>query len=349
VEQRTPSADNPITAAHVLVVDDEPVTAQSIANTLRGLGHRPTICHTWTDAVRIFGTGDVDLVLMDAVMPTVDGFKLTRMLRKRGTTYVPIVFLTGLADHGAREQGVAVGADDFLTKPVDPLELKVRLTAMLRIRALTRDLEAKTRALTRLASVDGLTGVANRRSFDERLPAELERARNIGSPLTLLMLDIDHFKRVNDTFGHAVGDQLLASFGRLLGELTRACDLPFRYGGEEFSIVAIDTSPAQATHLAQRVRSAFSLRTRQATECGPQTISVGVCGSDQIDASAPMSELIIAADAALYRAKRSGRNCVCVYDPAEDSRGKDNRDKDSRDKDSREDIVHLAEHRAKSA
>jgi len=321
----------PITSAHVLVIDDEPLTTSAIASILRDLGHRPTICNSWTEAVRVFGAGDVDLVLMDAVMPTVDGFKLTRILRSRATTYVPIVFLTGLADQAAREHGIEVGADDFLTKPLDPLELKVRLTAMLRIRSLTRDLEAKTRALARLASVDGLTGVSNRREFDERLPRAIEHHVEHGTALSLLLLDIDHFKRVNDGFGHAVGDQLLAAFGRLLSELTRACDLPFRYGGEEFAIIATETNATQATYLGHRIRTAFNLQTSETAACGPQTVSIGICGTEIVDLEWDPSSLVVAADTALYRAKGNGRNCVCVYDPNVDAR------MDSR----REDIVQL--------
>jgi len=303
-----------LTNAQVLVIDDEPATATIVANSLVAMGHQPIVCHNWIDALRLFGSGEVDLVLMDAVMPTVDGFKLTKIFRSRATSYVPILFLTGLADQHAREQGVSVGADDFLTKPVDPLELKVRLTAMLRIRALTRDLESKTRALARLASVDGLTGIANRRAFDERVPIELAACKTEGRTFSLLLIDIDHFKKVNDTFGHATGDQLLASFGKLLGEITRACDIPFRYGGEEFAVLAINASASQALHLAQRLRSAFAVRTREATACGAQTISIGICGSDQVEAESP-TRLIESADAALYRAKRSGRNCVCIFEP----------------------------------
>src|SRR5690606_31703583 len=314
VDAKPPPRSEPIHKARVLVIDDEPATAAVISDLLRKMGHDPLICHDWIDALRLFGNGEVDLVLMDAVMPTVDGFKLTKIFRSRATSYVPIVFLTGLADQHARELGIATGADDFLTKPVDPLELKMRLTAMLRIRALTQDLEAKTKALTRLASVDGLTGIANRRAFDERLPAELEASQRTGAVFSLLLMDIDHFKKVNDTYGHAVGDQLLTSFGRLLSELTRACDLPFRYGGEEFAILATNTNAVQAVHLAQRLRSAFALRTREATACGAQTISIGVCGSDQVP-SPTVSRLIESADMALYRAKTSGRNMVCVFDP----------------------------------
>jgi diguanylate cyclase (GGDEF)-like protein len=292
--------------ARVLVVDDEPEVARQVATAVTQMGHYPTIVNTWTEALRAFSDDEIDLVLMDAVMPTVDGFKL-------------ILFLTGLADRQARVQGIAAGADDFLCKPVDPLELQVRLTAMLRIRWLTRDLEAKTRALTRLALVDALTGVGNRRAFDDRLRGELEAARRRRAPLSLLMLDIDHFKHINDTHGHAAGDRLLAMFGRLLQEVTRACDAVFRYGGEEFAILASDTPAGQAVHLAERVLGAFALRSREATKCGPQTVSVGICGTDQLPANAGAAALIEAADAALYRAKADGRNCLMIHESTRDA------------------------------
>lgn len=311
---RRAASDTEQASRLVLVIDDEPTTASTTAATVRELGYRAIVSTTWTDALRVFGNGCVDLVLMDAVMPTVDGFKLTKMLRDRAKTYVPIVFLTGLTDSSSRARGVSVGADDFLNKPIDRFELQIRLTAMLRIRSLTQALEQKSQALARLASVDGLTGVSNRRSFDTRLAAEVERATTFERSLALLILDIDHFKRVNDNFGHAVGDQLLASFGRLLSEMTRADDEAFRYGGEEFAILALDTNAQQASHLAQRIRNSFALRTYEATACGSQTVSIGICGLEQLQNPDPTS-MIVAADRALYAAKASGRNCVRTYDP----------------------------------
>src|SRR5690606_18805627 len=131
--------------ARILVVDDEPVVADSTATILRELGHDVTVVHRWTDALRAFDPLATDLVLMDAVMPNMDGLKLTRLLRDQSQSYVPTVFLTGLRSTEIRVQCINAGADDFLTKPVDPLELRVRIKAMLRIRALTRALEEKTR------------------------------------------------------------------------------------------------------------------------------------------------------------------------------------------------------------
>lgn len=312
------SANGP--PAHVLVIDDEPTVANHIREIVEESGHRASSCTSWTEALRVFGRGDVDLILMDAVMPTVDGFKLTRIIRSRAKTYVPIVFLTGLADDDDREKGIEAGADDFLTKPVHPLELRVRMKAMLRIRSLTQALEEKTRTLGRLATMDALTGIGNRRSFDERLRSELTRAVATGRPLSLVLLDLDHFKSVNDTFGHAVGDELLRAFGRLLADSTRACDLPYRFGGEEFAVLCPDSTADDACTLAERIRAAFQRASGAATAAGTRTCSIGVSGTDVLQDDPSSDNLLTTADAALYRAKDSGRNCVCRFDALFDTR-----------------------------
>lgn len=303
-----------------MVVDDDSATTDALTRMVEAMGHRVFACNSWTEALRVFGSSTIDLVLMDAVMPSVDGFKLTRILRSRASTYVPLLFLTGLADHRSRKQGIDAGADDFLTKPVDELELHTRITAMLRIRALTRDLEEKTRTLSRIASMDALTGIGNRRAFDERLATEIREAKKNIDDLAVILIDLDHFKSVNDRFGHNVGDDVLRMFGRLLAQTTRAYDLPFRYGGEEFVILCKGSDAHRASHLAERIRSTFELRSTDATSAGPQTCSLGVAGLQAVDASTTADQLVAAADAALYRAKDGGRNCVCKYDPRFDDK-----------------------------
>lgn len=297
--------------ANILVVDDEPNAAEQAASILRELGHAATVAHSWTDAVRAFDPQVTDLVLMDAVMPNMDGLKLTRLLREQSRSYVPVVFLTGQRSAELRDQCIDAGADDFLNKPIDRFELRVRLKAMLRIRALTRALEDKTRELERAVRTDPLTGLGNRRLFDERLVAEVARTRRHGHPLALLMFDLDHFKQVNDRSGHLAGDELLALFGELLREGLRASDLPCRYGGEEFVIIAPDTTAERALIVAERVRLAF--RTRSSAEAvGPQTVSVGICASDVLEVGLSERALLAAADDALYRAKDGGRDRVEV-------------------------------------
>src|SRR5690606_9270910 len=173
-------------------------------------GHRGLVAHSWTEALQAFMSNAVDLVLMDAIMPSVDGFKLTRILRERARTYVPIVFLTGLTDDDVRRRCVEAGADDLLAKPVDEAELRTRLVAMLRIRRLMLTLEQKNQMLDALARVDSLTGLLNRRALDDQLSLEVARAQRSGRATRLWMIDADHFQRATDAHGHAVGDRLLA-------------------------------------------------------------------------------------------------------------------------------------------
>lgn len=318
MDNRRRDPASPLEVPRVLVIDDDARSAELVAKLVRRLGYRPTVAMEWTIALKCFRQDDFDIVLMDAVMPNVDGFRLTQMLRHMARSYVPIVFITGLHDDRSKELGIEMGADDFLSKPVDPLELRVRMAAMLRIRALTRRLEMQTRTLERMALVDTLTGVSNRRSLDERLPGLVDAAADVGGSLSVLMLDIDHFKRINDTFGHATGDRVLEVLGALLTEHTRRDDVAARYGGEEFALVCPNTSVSEALCLGDRIRE----RLGDATEdiCGRQTLSFGVSATDLFDQAVGPPELLASADAALYRAKRTGRNRGCMWDPAADTK-----------------------------
>jgi diguanylate cyclase (GGDEF)-like protein len=305
-----PAAPEPAT---ILLVDDDRAGAGRVRALVEALGYRALVACTWSEALQVFMTREVDLVLMDAIMPTVDGFKLTRMFRERSRLYVPIVFLTVLTDDEARRRSIEAGADDMLAKPVDEVELAVRLIAMLRIRRLVRALADKSNALADLARIDALTGLLNRRMLDEHLPKEVERAQRYGRSLSLLMVDVDHFKRVNDTYGHAVGDQVLACLGRMLREELRIADRPYRYGGEELVVIAPETTTEGAMVLAERLRVMAFERTAAASPAGSQTLSVGVATLASLPPGADAQALREAADAALYFAKRSGRNRVAAH------------------------------------
>ena len=291
--------------SRILIVDDDPAEADKVAAAVLALGHEPVISLNWTEALRLF-EDSIDLVLMDAVMPEVDGFKLTKMLRERARAYTPILFVTALGDAAAKELGMSVGADDFLTKPVDAVELRVRMTAMLRIRRLTQELEAERYNYQRLAHVDELTGMPNRRSYDERLETELEIAQRNAQPLSLLLVDVDHFKRINDACGHSVGDEVLAFTGKLLRDVTRRGDWAFRYGGEEFAVLARGTGGRGAMVLAERIRATFEARSVE-TSAGRRTCSIGVASYIEGESA---EELFARADGRLYTAKQSGRNLI---------------------------------------
>jgi diguanylate cyclase (GGDEF)-like protein len=304
--------------ARILIIDDDPNASRRLASIVAELGHEPSIAGSWTDALRSFDPVRTDIVLMDAVMPNVDGFKLTRILRARAASYVPILFVTGLEDASAKELGASVGADDFLNKPVEPAQLELRLKAMLRIRRMTMDLEARSSELARLANYDELTGLRNRRNLDDNIQVELQRARRYRRPMSVLMLDVDHFKRVNDTHGHAAGDEVLTFLGGLLARITRAGDLSYRYGGEEFVVVAPETTTELACNLAERIRASFE-RESAGMSVGRQTASMGVAGTDLWRHQILPTTIFYAADVALYRAKEDGRNRVCAYEPAKET------------------------------
>lgn len=295
--------------AKVLVVDDDKPGSAQVAKMIEKLGHEALLAHAWTQALQLFTAHEFDLVLMEAVMPSVDGYKLTRILRERSGSYVPIVFVTGLSNATARRRAVDAGADDIIQKPVDETELSIRLVSMLRIRRLTKALEDKSEVLARAARYDGLTDLLNRRSLDERLPEEVARARRYGRDLTLMMVDVDHFKNINDTRGHDGGDEVLRTLARVLRSCARATDLVYRYGGEEFLILATETPAAGAVRLAERVRAAFAAATGE-------TMSVGVASLSQLAANVDGSALRNTADAALYAAKKAGRDRVCVHGDA---------------------------------
>lgn len=305
--------------ATVLVVDDDEPTANRIAQMVQAAGHATRTTHTWTDALRMYKAEPIDLVLMDAVMPGMDGFKLTQLLRGADASYVPVVFVTGLEDRRTRELCMHAGADDLLIKPVDPVELSLRLTAMLRIRRLTLDLEEKGRVLEQMAHVDPLTGVPNRRAFEEAVVRELTRSRRYGHPLCLIVGDVDHFKAVNDTYGHATGDAVLREFGAVLRRHVQRPEVAYRYGGEEFVVLAPEMDSRAGAALADRLRRAFNEASRD-TPAGAQTVSFGVSDSTELPEDADAGLLFASADRALYHAKENGRDRVSRRDDVRGNR-----------------------------
>lgn len=272
-------------------------------------GHEPLSASTWSDAIRLFREGRPDLVLMDVMMPTLDGYKLARILKSDSGVFVPIILLTALDDVESKRRGMAAGADDFLTKPVSPLELEIRVSAMLRIKELTDQLQDANAKLAQLAVTDPLTGLHNRRSVYSHLEREFVRAKRYEHPLAVAMLDIDHFKKVNDTYGHQTGDQVIRLVADALRRTIRQTDLAGRFGGEEFLILAPETGREHALTMAERIRLAVEEASAVSPGGPPVTVSIGVATTEVPDATSS-EELVRLADEALYRAKREGRNRV---------------------------------------
>jgi diguanylate cyclase (GGDEF)-like protein len=287
---------------NLLLIDD----SAAVQTLLRArLKDEPIVIHCASDGqagLQMAASLQPDLILLDVDMPQPDGFEVCRLLKRDpNLVHVPVIFLTGAASPQEKIRGLELGAIDYITKPFDPAELRARVRAALRLKFMM-DLLAKK------AQIDALTGLWNRRYFDDRLEAEFSLARRSPRPLAVLMIDIDKFKPINDTFGHATGDEVLRRVANLLCDSVRTEDIVCRYGGEEFAIIAPTISGASIT-VAERLRAAVeSLAIVAAGKQLKVTVSIGVAFHD----TAPDVSLIKQADEALYRAKQSGRNRVEV-------------------------------------
>ena len=247
-----------------------------------------------------------DLILLDVEMPGTNGFETCRRLKADPSTAdIPVVFLTGASTTEERIKGLDLGAVDYITKPFDVAELRARVRAALRTRHLHQ-------LLAKRAMIDGLTGLWNRAYFEISLNKEVSASRRTGTPLSCIMVDVDHFKSINDRYGHPFGDQTLRVVADVISTGRRPNDTVCRYGGEEFAILAAGTDTQGAATLAERVRAAVAAcRLIAHGEHVPVTCSFGI--AELSTATAPM--LVQCADEALYRAKRAGRNRVEIADP----------------------------------
>jgi diguanylate cyclase (GGDEF)-like protein len=294
----------PTRRPRLLVVDDQPVNIQALYQAFAA-DHQVLMATSGEQALALCASQQPDLVLLDVVMPGVDGHEVCRRLKADvATCDIPVIFVTAHSDEAAETLGLALGAVDFISKPVNPAIVRARVRTHL-------TLKAQSDLLRQWVYIDGLTGVHNRRHFDERLAAEWGRAVRNGTPLSVVLLDVDFFKRFNDHYGHQAGDDCL----RQLAATLKACvkrpgDLVARYGGEEFVCLLPDTALAGALDLARQLGAdvaALGLPHARSDVADVVTISLGVCTKAD-GAVGSASALLREADAQLYIAKSRGRH-----------------------------------------
>lgn len=256
---------------------------------------------------------NVDLVLCDLEMPEFDGFKFLQMQSTREDFQsVPVIVVTSRDESEHRVRGLNLGAADYLTKPVQKEELRIRAYHQLRIRRLQEALRRAIRDLTQMSQTDPLTGLANRRAFMTRSEHEYARADRYKGKLALILLDIDDFKRVNDTYGHLAGDDVLRAVATVLTRGLRATDLAARYGGEEFAILLPETDQKSALRVAERYRSEVQkLSFKFDSKDVSITISLGVAALPE-NHTTGLEDFLRKADTALYAAKETGKNMTAV-------------------------------------
>lgn len=304
-----------------LVIEDSRTTQKVLCGHLERMGIHPITADSGALGIELFKNEKPDLVLLDIIMPDIDGFEVARQIRQfepQGQ-WTPIIFLSALTKDQDIEKGIAAGGDDYLLKPISEIVLGAKIRAMLRIMqmrqsliVLTNKLDAANRELKRLTSLDGLTGISNRRHFDSTLLREWQRSMRRGDEISIIMCDIDFFKLFNDSYGHQSGDACLIQTAKTLASsIERGGDLVARYGGEEFVIILPDTNLSGAVHIAEQMRQAiFKLAIpHPKSPFGIVSASFGVASGVAMPETTPI-ELVKVADRALYEAKHAGRNQV---------------------------------------
>jgi two-component system, cell cycle response regulator len=302
-------------STNVLVIDDSATIREQVVRTLRdvALFDQYREASDGLEGFKALIDAKADLVICDVDMPRMDGFKFLQLVETRPDLLgVPIIMLTGMMDANSKIKGLDHGASDYLTKPFDGGELVARVKVQLKIKSLQDDLKKANEQLKKLTNIDHLTNLFNRRYLAEVLDGEFFRARRNKEELSLIILDIDFFKKVNDTYGHQNGDIVLAAVAALSQRQLRAYDSAARYGGEEFVLVIPGASLEGAAQVAERLRQAVLDFTFPApmTEL-TVTVSLGVATYPSILVD-NVDSLFRQADEALYRAKQNGRNRVEV-------------------------------------
>ncbi len=297
----------PVTPATILIVDDEETNLYALRLILESKGYRCLEAAGGLEAIEAAAASNPEVILLDIQMPDMDGYEVCRRLKAdERTSSIPIVFLTArYRDHDEIARGLEAGAHDYVTKPFSAPELLARIGVMVRIQR--AEAEARKASLT-----DSLTGLYNRRFLHQRLEEEMARSRRHDTPLACVMLDIDHFKAINDTRGHAVGDAVLREVASILRRHIRKSDIAVRYGGEEFVLVLFSNGADGARLVAERIRADVESHTFGSDGNSVQvTISIGVCAFPE-ESIGTADDLMRRADSALYQAKEAGRNMVCV-------------------------------------
>jgi two-component system cell cycle response regulator len=299
----------------VLIAEDDALLRQMLHGQLGVAGHELVFASDGREAWDLLQREDIRMVIVDWMMPEVDGPELIRRIRDAGWPgYTYIIFLTARSGREDVVAGLQAGADDYVTKPFSIDELLARIGVGARILQLEGRLNESLAREEALATRDSLTGLPNRRALSDHARVELSRAARARTTVGLILMDLDHFKRINDQYGHAAGDEALRRVAEVFQRNKRDYDFTGRWGGEEFLVVLPSTSLEQSAMVAERIRK--SLETMKLDLGGPEPVelraSLGVVCAPPVTPPVDFEDLLRQADSALYRAKADGRNRVWV-------------------------------------
>ena len=303
--------DQPQKHVNILIVDDEIGVRDSMNEFIEMAGFNSTMASSAEEALEVMKTNTIQVVITDIILPGMGGLELTKLIKRDFNS--DVIVMTGYSGDYSYEEAINMGASDFVIKPVRLEELLLRLKRVLKERELSQERIKMMEKLQRLAITDGLTKLHNSRSFYSQLEVEVDRFNRYRHPLSLLLLDIDHFKRYNDTFGHLEGDKVLVKISHLIKSCLRKLDTAYRYGGEEFTVILPETSCEEALLVAERIRNVVQKETFKPDGGGEISITISI-GVTQYAPEEELSSFIQRADRAMYQSKQNGRNRVTAVE-----------------------------------
>jgi len=297
-------------SARVLIVDDDPAVRDSIHEFLTIMDYQAFKVSSAEEAMAFLRKKHVDVIITDIIMDGMDGLDLTRFIKDHYDS--DVIVITGYTGDYTYEEAINRGADDFVFKPVKFEELQLRLKRVLRERQLTHERTLILEQLKELAITDDLTKLFNSRHFYNQIEQEVSRYNRYKRPFSILLIDVDHFKHFNDTYGHLEGDRILRRVARLITSCMRTMDTAYRYGGEEFTVLLPETTCDAALTVAERIKESVCNESLDYINNARVTVSIGATEYSDLDT---VSDLVKRADRAMYIAKQKGRNRIAYLLP----------------------------------
>ena len=291
----------------ILIVDNNAATRDSTKDVLEESGYHTYISSNAKEAIKLLETTTVNIVITDVALPDQDGLEFTDLIKQNHD--VDVIVMTDYSGNYSYEDVIYRGASDLVFKPVRPEEMLLRLKRVIKERQLNKERAQMLGKLEKLAITDGLTKLYNLRHFYNQLEIEIDRCNRYGHHIALLLLDIDHFKVYNDTYGHLEGDKVLVRLGQIIKSCLRTMDSAYRYGGEEFTIILPETTGDEATNVAGRLKTAVELECFLPEPGKIYTITISI-GVTEYHNDEKISDFILRADKAMYKSKATGRNRI---------------------------------------
>ncbi|MEW6184312.1 MAG: diguanylate cyclase [Thermodesulfobacteriota bacterium] len=307
----------------ILIIDDSRLITQFGKSILSGKGHEVLTADSGESGLELAFAAEPDLILLDVILPEMDGYGVCEKIKSTEQSRdIPVIMLTSKAEPADKIKGLELGAVDYVTKPFDAGELIARVNTHLRMKELYETLQERNRQLQEMANRDGLTNLYNHRFFHEHLSREMDRVRRYGGIVSCALVDIDFFKKVNDTHGHQTGDLVIKTIAGILRKGIRESDLAARYGGEEFALVLLQTDRSAAVAVCERLRQVIASSPFLSAADTPfqVTASFGLAAFPLVGIKEER-DLVEAADRALYQAKHVGRNRVVLFGAFDGERG----------------------------